>query len=179
MVYFGMILSHVILGLLAVAPMTGYDLKKRFDTSVNHFWSADKAQIYRTLSRLVTDGLAEVKIVRQIGLPDRQEHHITEAGRATLGEWLVSAPDAHRERDPFLARIFFSGTLQRSEILALTAQRRMTAESLLNELLAQLAPGEGAPQTRAEYMRFATLRNGISHVRAELEWLDEVEKDLP
>ena len=175
-----MILSCVILGMLAVAPMTGYDLKKRFDTSVNHFWSADKAQIYRTLSRLVADGLAEVATVPQIGLPDRQEHHITDAGRAALTEWLVSAPDPHRERDPFLARLFFAGTLKRQQVLTLIAERKQAAESLLGELQAQSASVEGGPApTREQYLRFATLDNGITHIQAELRWLDEVERDLP
>ncbi|MHA7275570.1 PadR family transcriptional regulator [Arthrobacter sp. Hz1] len=175
-----MILSCVILGMLAVAPMTGYDLKKRFDTSVNHFWSADKAQIYRTLSRLVADGLAKVVTVRQVGLPDRQEHHITDAGRVALTEWLVSAPDPHRERDPFLARIFFAGTLERHHVLTLIAERRLAAEELLTGLVAQsVPPGGGAAQDRERYLRFATLGNGITHVQAELRWLDEVEKDLP
>ena len=55
-----MALARIILGLLALAPMTGYDLKRHFDSSVRHFWWADKAQIYRTLATLVAGGLAEV-----------------------------------------------------------------------------------------------------------------------
>ena len=58
-----MILARIILGFLALSPMTGYDLKRHFDSTVGHFWSADKAQIYRTLAQLVADGLAEVETV--------------------------------------------------------------------------------------------------------------------
>ncbi|WP_026551190.1 PadR family transcriptional regulator [Arthrobacter sp. H20] len=174
-----MILSNVILGMLAVAPMTGYDLKKRFDTTVAHFWSADKAQIYRTLARLVADDLAVVMTVRQDGLPDRQEHHITDTGRTALAEWLLSAPDPYRERDPFLARVFFSGTLEPDDILALLWARRLAAQSMLDELVSQLGPSvTPVSKNREEYMRSATLRNGISHVRAELEWLEAVEEGL-
>ncbi|WP_035777058.1 PadR family transcriptional regulator, partial [Arthrobacter sp. H5] len=67
-----MTLSYLILGMLGRSPMTGYDLKKRFDASIGHFWAADKAQIYRTLNKLVADDLAEVVVVPQASLPDRQ-----------------------------------------------------------------------------------------------------------
>ena len=46
-----MSLEHAILGFLTYRPMSGYDLKKFFDESVRHFWSAPQSQIYRTLGR--------------------------------------------------------------------------------------------------------------------------------
>ena len=45
-----MSLDHAILGFLNYKPLSGYDLKKVFDSSVRHFWYADQSQIYRTLS---------------------------------------------------------------------------------------------------------------------------------
>ena len=54
-----MSLEHAILGFLQYKPMSGYDLKKIFDTSVRHFWPADQSQIYRTLTRLADKGWAE------------------------------------------------------------------------------------------------------------------------
>ena len=47
-----MSLEYAILGFLNYLPLSGYDLKKMFDTSVQHFWPADQSQIYRTLARL-------------------------------------------------------------------------------------------------------------------------------
>ncbi len=47
-----MSLKHAILGFLELSPFSGYDLKKAFDGSVQHFWPADQAQIYRTLNQL-------------------------------------------------------------------------------------------------------------------------------
>jgi len=40
-----MSLQHAILGFLNYKSLTGYDLKKIFDTSVRHFWAADQSQI--------------------------------------------------------------------------------------------------------------------------------------
>jgi DNA-binding PadR family transcriptional regulator len=62
-----MILARLVLGLLNLAPMTGYDLKKVFDSSISHFWAADKAQIYRTLTALVADGYATVEVLTEGG----------------------------------------------------------------------------------------------------------------
>jgi PadR family transcriptional regulator, regulatory protein AphA len=56
-----MSLDYAILGFLNYHPYTGYDLKKIFDSSVHHFWSADQSQIYRTLARLTDQGLARME----------------------------------------------------------------------------------------------------------------------
>jgi PadR family transcriptional regulator AphA len=74
-----MSLEHAILGFLNYGPSSGYDLKKVFDVSVQHFWPADQSQIYRTLSRLEDEGWAEMELVEQEDRPDRKVYHITEA----------------------------------------------------------------------------------------------------
>jgi DNA-binding PadR family transcriptional regulator len=173
-----MVLSRLILGLLAITPMTGYDIKRYVDSTVRHFWAADKAQVYRALSALVREGYATVEVVRQETRPDRQEHHITEAGRAALHEWLASPLPAHTDRDPFLARTFFAGTLDRGQVLDLLARRRAQTEELL-AALAVMHRASGATTDRSAYLRNATLENGLAHARAELAWLDAVEKNLP
>ena len=124
-----MVLARVILGLLDLAPMTGYEVKRHCDTTINHFWYADKAQIYRTLSQLTDAGLATVETVPGVGAPDRQVHHITDRGRETLDDWLTSTLDDQPERNAFLARLFFSGGLAEPQLEELLATRRAAAES--------------------------------------------------
>ena len=173
-----MVLSRLILGLLAIAPMTGYDIKRHVDSTVRHFWAADKAQVYRALASLVKDGYATVEVVRQETRPDRQEHHITEAGRAALRDWLASPLPAPTDRDPFLARLFFAGNLGRDHVLALLHQRRAQAEELLATLTVMRRAPDAATD-RSAYLRNATLESGLAHARAELAWLQTVETDLP
>lgn len=179
-----MALARIILGLLALAPMTGYDLKRHFDSSVRHFWWADKSQIYRTLSTLVADGLAEVETVAGRGAPDRQEHHITEAGRAALADWLVSPQERRAARHPFLARLFFAGDLDDDQLGTLLAERRAAVaaqlaeyERLRPEVLAEAADDRAADD-RAGTLRLATLEHGIAHARTELTWLDDTQRAL-
>ena len=175
-----MILARLILGLLSLAPMTGYDLKKHFDSSINHFWNADKAQIYRTLSQLVGDGLATVRTVPQENYPARQEHHITDAGRRALLGWLSGPLDPPAGREPFLGRVFFAGELDRDSVLGLLAERRQQSLATLAEYREQRAEiGPGVAADRRAFLMACTLDHGIRHLEAELEWLDAVEGALP
>lgn len=171
-----MVLARIILGLLAIAPMTGYDLKRHFDTTVGHFWAADKAQIYRTLAQLVTDGYAEVEKVAGTAAPDRQEHRITTAGHTALAAWLASEPERHVERDPFLARVFFGAGLDDDGLRSLLAGHRGTTEARLARFERMRA--ETQASDRGARLRLATLDNGIAHLRTELAWLDTIEEEI-
>lgn len=172
------ILSRIILGLLAIAPMSGADLKRHFDTTVHHFWAADKAQIYRALAALVDDGLASVTVVPGTTAPDRQEHRLTDAGRAALKRWLASELDRQPEREPFVARVFLAENLDEQGVARLLATRRTAALEQLAALQA-IQAATAPPTTRGERFRLATLDHGLRHVRTELTWLDSMEVQSP
>ena len=80
-------LAHAILGFLDYAPMSGYDLKKNFDQSVSHFWSATQSHVYKALENLEKDGLVKSQLIQQKGKPNRKQYQITGAGRAELRRW--------------------------------------------------------------------------------------------
>lgn len=170
-----MALDALILGLLDLKPMTGYDLKKTFDGTVAHFWSADQAQIYRTLARLERDGLVAVRVIPQPGKPDRREHRLTDEGRAALAAWLRSPLPDEKPREPFLGRLFLVGRENDPDLVrALLAERRDAARRVL-ATLEDIPVADGDLSAR---LRSATLRKGILEVQAELTWLDEVEAAL-
>ncbi|WP_251153091.1 PadR family transcriptional regulator [Cellulosimicrobium sp. Marseille-Q4280] len=183
-----MVLRHLVLGLLTIQPMTGYDLKRAFDSSVNHFWAADRSQLYRTLAALVDDGLAEVEVVPQESYPDRKVHRITASGRAALRDWLASPLEPEDSREPFLGRLFFADQLDEDGVATLLASRRAQAEEAIAVLTAEeariaavMAEG-GALASRVRgsrglALRIATLRHGLAHARAEIAWLDETEHE--
>ena len=50
---------YAILGLLSLAPMSGYEIRKVAASSIGHFWSESYGQIYPTLRKLVAAGLAK------------------------------------------------------------------------------------------------------------------------
>jgi DNA-binding PadR family transcriptional regulator len=171
-----MSLRHAILGLLAIRPMSGYELKRIIDESVGHFWTADQSQIYRTLAGLVDDDLASRRTVVQDDRPNLHLHAATQDGLAELDRWLASPLQAPPMREPFLARLFFADRLPTDEVRELLNARRQEANELLAALeaiaISQESSGLG------HVLRSATQTYGIAHAKAELDWLDEVERQV-
>ena len=48
-------LKYVILGLLTQKPMTGYEIKQKFEGALSEFWYANHSQIYPELKRLTEE----------------------------------------------------------------------------------------------------------------------------
>ena len=71
---------EVLLGLLNVEPMSGYDLGQTIRGSIGHFWNESYGQIYPNLKRLAVDGLVVSKTQKQKGKPDRHIYSITKKG---------------------------------------------------------------------------------------------------
>ncbi|MCI6715236.1 MAG: PadR family transcriptional regulator, partial [Lachnospiraceae bacterium] len=80
-------LDCVILGLLSHEDLTGYEIKKRMDTTLKYFWGASFGSIYPTLNGLVERGLA----TKRDGAENKRNkliYTITDEGRNYLKEWL-------------------------------------------------------------------------------------------
>ncbi len=173
-----MSLDHAILGFLNYQPYTGYDLKKIFDTSVQHFWQADQSQIYRTLNRLLKKGFAEMEKVPQEDRPDRKVYHITEAGQAELLNWLAGPPPMGATRSAPLIQVFFAGQLSDEEILAKFegyARIMRTILSQYDQVNEQIAPfSKEIDSPRDNFFWMLTLENGIRNMNANLEWAESV-----
>jgi DNA-binding PadR family transcriptional regulator len=168
-------LAHAILGFLDYQPMSGYDLKKLFDASVAHFWSATQSHIYKALETLEKDGLVEAKVIPQEGKPNRKEYHITEAGRAELRRWLVTPLPLDPVRESWLIQIFFSHFSSNEEIAALFESRIEQIRERLYTLknAAQAAIDENAKQVGIERLRQLwqiTLDYGMDYYEFELAW---------
>ncbi len=173
-----MSLDHAILGFLQYKPMSGYDLKKIFDTSVRHFWPADQSQIYRTLSRLAEQGLAVQEIVEQVDRPDRKVYHITPAGRDELHRWLTGPFPMEEARSAPLVQVFFSGQLTDEEILAKFEAAAAAMRAVLERY--EQVPGlveeyvKQVDEPRETYFWMLTLDLGVRTMQANLAWAEEV-----
>lgn len=177
-----MSLEHAILGFLAGGPMTGYDLKTRcFDKTASHVWTADQAQVYRTLDRLVGRRLATARAVPQRGKPDRRVYSITPRGREELIRWLGSHEEPPALRDPFLLRLMFASDLPDRELLALLRESRDAHMRRLESLRARIASAQD--RTREDAVRLMTIEASAAAVRGTIDWLDSsierVEAGLP
>lgn len=177
-----MSLDYAILGFLSYQPFTGYELKKMFDTSVHHFWSADQSQIYRTLAKLTVEGLAEVEHVEQVDRPDRKNYHITLLGREKFKQWLLGPFPVQEPKSGPLVQVFFSAQLEDEEVLTKFKMAAEIFRMVLNqyEQVPQQAVEfiEKIPSPREHYFWMLTLDLGIRTMRANLEWAENVIKDI-
>jgi DNA-binding PadR family transcriptional regulator len=99
-------LGHVLLGLLARKPASGYDLAQTLKGPVDFFWQARHSQIYPELARLDQLGYVEVQHVPQTERPDKKIYSITETGQAALEEWVTAPVDVPVIRDELVLKAY-------------------------------------------------------------------------
>lgn len=124
-------LRYIMLGLLRIRPMSGYDIKQTFERAIASYWNAGNSQIYTTLKNLHKAGLIDAEVVVQTSRPNRKVYHLTPSGETELSKWLKEAVPERFTKDEFLAKIFFCG--ETSDQIALTHLKEHR-ESLLKQL---------------------------------------------
>src|SRR6185295_9447048 len=113
-----MSLPHVLLGLLAERPSTGYDLARRLDSDLSPLWRAEISQIYPALARMRRAGFARSRVLGPEKGPRRHLYRITAAGRRELRRWLSAPAPPPRAKDEGLCRMALL------DILTLEERRR-------------------------------------------------------
>jgi PadR family transcriptional regulator, regulatory protein AphA len=96
-----MSLRHALLAILAVEPMTGYELTKHFDRSAAYVWHAPHSQIYPELRKLEEAGLVTADSVTRGDHGIKRTYSITDAGLDVLVGWVEEATAPTPERDAF------------------------------------------------------------------------------
>src|SRR5919112_6158477 len=99
--------ARVILGMLGLEPMSGYEIKSFVENSTRFFWAASYGQIYPELKRLAEAGLIEGEDQAQ-GERKRTVYSLTEAGRQALADWHSGGDPIQETRDETLLKMFFS-----------------------------------------------------------------------
>ena len=86
-----------------------------------------------------------------------------------MHRWLTSPLEEEKIKEPFIARVFFAGSLSRAEIERILDERERQAEEKLQSLKALGRPVDDLPSV----LRDATLRKGVLDAEAELTWIQE------
>ena len=154
-----MSLPHVLLGLLAESPRTGYDLERAIRSELDPMWSAGFSQIYPELSRLRRQGWVLLRVLGPRRGPRRNLFRATAAGRRELVRWLQEPPAAPRANDALLVRLAFVDALspgERRRTLA-AADAALAAEIERIRSLSPAGPPRALPR-RAALERHESLR---------------------
>ncbi len=172
-----MSLKHALLGFINYGPMTGYELKKFFDTSVAHFWNAELSQIYPALKQLEGEGLVEMKVEVQEDRPNRKVYSITDTGRRELLDWLATPAQREQVREPILIKVFFGSSLAKQELIfvlqncADETRAALTYLQYGHQFVDKFVESIGL-QHEAFFWQL-TIDCGLKVHKAELEWTEE------
>lgn len=99
-----MSLRHALLALLEAGPMTGYELAKQFDVSVDYLWHAPHSQIYPELRRMEAEGLIEAEALPRGERATKRAYSLTARGGEELVEWVQRLERPARVREPAYLR---------------------------------------------------------------------------
>src|SRR5919197_5625619 len=164
-------MRELFLALLAGDRGHGYELKQALQQEFGELLPALNAgQIYSTLARLERDGLV---VGEHVAGDSRRKrvYELTEAGRAVLARWIETPVPGTRLKDEFFMKLVVVAARLAEPKTLIEGQRREYLQSLrdLDALLA--ANGKGVS---AELL----VEGAVLHAKADLEWLDLIERRL-
>ncbi len=170
-----MALAHAILTALIGEELSGYDLAKRFDASLGHFWKASHQQIYKELAKLEQRSLVAARIIEQQARPDRIVYAVTKTGLAHLREWAAAPAKPAPVKEDLLVMCHALGLIPAETLFAQLQKRKAHARERLEmfeRLEAKLFPDPTA-LTGLELGQYLSLRGGVRYERLWLEWAEE------
>jgi PadR family transcriptional regulator AphA len=180
-----MSLPHALLGLINYKPLTGYDLKAAFTSSIYMFWNASLPQIYRTLHQMEKKGWVSSSIEHQQGKPNRKIYTVTEKGKQELRTWLSEPLEIPQIKHEMLVKIFFGNQMNKKDLVNLIKEQRELSMQFLEKTGREVKPIAENYAVKAgakDDMRFWLLTLDFGRRRAQMivEWcdaaLDVVEK---
>ncbi|MBC7595020.1 MAG: PadR family transcriptional regulator [Kineosporiaceae bacterium] len=171
-----MALEHAILVSLAEKSASGYDLARRFDKSIGHFWKASHQQIYKVLARMEGEKWVEAHLVEQTGRPDKKDYAITGEGRDELRRWTTEATPPEALRSEFAVKVRGMRFGDRDAVVDGIRNRRDEHRSKLDYYLADSAKNFSEPTSLPAELAgaYLVLRGGIRAEQTGLEWCEEM-----
>jgi PadR family transcriptional regulator AphA len=172
----GVSLRHAALGLLAKEPASGYDLLKKFKSTMHPVWPATQSQLYGELNKLAAAGFTTVS---EAGARGRKEYAITDAGRAELHRWMTSPDDDPPQRSAVLLRVFLLGELTPSEARQYIESLRDWVEQELRSY-EEIRDSNDWSDNGSDFFARVALEHLLRAARRDAEWtrwvLDELDR---
>ncbi|HEV7883875.1 MAG TPA: PadR family transcriptional regulator [Solirubrobacteraceae bacterium] len=168
-----MSLRHAVLGLLSAQPSTGYELARKFDSSLAHAWHASHSQIYPELGKLEEAGMVEV-----VGEGARRSRTfaVTDAGREELRRWMVEAEPQRSQRNETAVRWFLLFLLPPADRRAAIGRELAHLEAYdasLAEIAARIDAAGGSPLRPTLDLGARTNAVMTAWLREQLDALDD------
>ena len=171
-------MEHLILGLLILSPMTGYELQLFIKQNLSLICSHSAGSIQAAVRSLMRKGqIAATETAA--GKRRKKTFSITESGRAAFDAWVAQPMQADKVKNMELSRLFFLGLAKPEDRTAAIQQyiRQMEEiETVLCAIRTRFQQTQGAPLPPGNdwvaILRFQayTIEYGIAAARFERDW---------
>ena len=116
---------YFVLGLLAQQSMSGYDIKRCFESFGWLIRSPSFGSLYPALHALQEDGCLTMQVVEGESGLSRKVYTITEVGQQALEKWIHESMEADTSLKTFLMHLMVADSLSRDALLTHLEQRRL------------------------------------------------------
>ncbi len=166
------------MGLMRGAPMTGYGLRRVFETTPLGNYSSSPGSIYPALKTLQKAGLAETRKPDTGGRGDG-DYYLTQAGEAALEAWLrmpVTLEDVQKNLSVIMLRFaFLTGHPDRQLTLDLLTSLEAAARAQAQGLDAFLSGETGAAMPLQARL---AVGQGVAGIRSVADWAADARRQL-
>ena len=179
-------MEYLILGLLMLSPMTGYDLQQFIKKNLALICSHSAGSVQNALSKLEREGKVTTCEAVQ-GKRRKKIFTITDTGRTAFSSWVAQPMQADKVKNMELSRLFFAGLAKPEERLAAIRDYIRQMEETCGVLCAieeqvrhmdpkTLPAGSDWPQV-LRFQRY-TIQYGIDAAEFEIGWYSRLLHEL-
>jgi len=158
-----------------MGPKTGYELQKKIEKSISHFWPSTQSQIYRTLNAMSAEKLILSEIHYQDERPNKKLYSITKKGKEELLQWLSEPIAIPKHRNNFLIQLFFSQNINTKTIQSNLFHYKTEMEKRLAFLKSdEVKSMMDTAENKTERFLYELINdNGIHVLKSEIKWAEE------
>ncbi|PZO14854.1 MAG: PadR family transcriptional regulator [Leptolyngbya foveolarum] len=169
-----MSLPYAILAAITNQPCSGYDLVKRFNKSVESFWSASHQQIYKALAQLERLEQVSFERVEQRNRPNKKIYTVTEEGRQALQSWIGESGAIAPTKSDLLIKLSVGHIVPTETLLqTLDVYYQQHKEKLKSFQTVSKQYAQVPQLSRESQFNYLTLRAGIRQQLAWIAWCEE------
>lgn len=172
--------KYTILGMLTIAPMSGYEIKKSIQTSTAFFWSESEGQIYPALAQCVEKGWATCQEeASKISTRAKKTYKITHAGKKELNTWLSKKVQSNLLRNELLLKLFFGKNVDEQENIYHLKTHEKEMKDYLNTFIT-LRDNLKIEHKNSPHLKYwlITLDHGVKMAKSEISWCHDTLKIL-
>lgn len=164
----------IILGMLSHQAMTGYDIKKRIELTISHFWRVSYGQLYPTLKQLAKEQLVTMAIAQSDKGPSKKVYTLTTSGKKALKQWLQQPVEKESNKYDLMVKLFFGSQLpltHTKQVILNFKARYQAVLPVFKDFETSLKSVLDQSQDHVHYL--LTVLFGIKVYTAYIEWADE------